>query len=53
MSEEFEWYKAFVKSDYSPDPDKDLIVSLKVTPSEGFSIEDVAGAIASESSVGT
>ncbi len=53
MSEEFEWYKAFVKSDYSPDPDKDLIVSFKVTPSEGFSIEDVAGAIASESSVGT
>lgn len=53
MPEEFEWYNVFVKRDYYPDPDKDVLVSFKVVPAEGFSIEDVAGGIASESSVGT
>ncbi|MEM4830711.1 MAG: type III ribulose-bisphosphate carboxylase [Zestosphaera sp.] len=53
MPEEFEWYNVFVKKDYSPSPEKDVIVSFRVIPGEGFSIEDVAGSIASESSVGT
>lgn len=53
MSEEFEWYDVFVKRDYSLDLDRDVVVSFKVVPAEGFSIEDIAGGIASESSVGT
>ena len=53
LPEEFEWYSVFVKKDYSPDPDKDVVVSFKVVPAESFSVEEVAGGIASESSVGT
>ncbi len=52
-TERFEWYNVFVKKDYVPDLEKDVIVSFRVTPTEGFSLEDVAGGIASESSVGT
>ncbi|MEM0015299.1 MAG: type III ribulose-bisphosphate carboxylase [Zestosphaera sp.] len=53
MAEKFEWYNVFVKRDYTPSLDRDVIVTFKVTPAEGFSLEDVAGGIASESSVGT
>lgn len=53
MTEKFEWYHTFVKKDYNPDLDRDIIVAFKVTPSNGFSIEDAAGRIASESSTGT
>jgi len=53
LAEKFEWYNAFVKKDYKPDFENDVIVTFKVQPTEGFNIEDVIGAIASESSVGT
>ncbi|RLE58604.1 MAG: ribulose-bisphosphate carboxylase large subunit, partial [Thermoprotei archaeon] len=53
MSKKFEPYPAFVKKDYVPDPEKDVIVVFRVTPANGFSIEDAAGGIAAESSVGT
>jgi ribulose-bisphosphate carboxylase large chain len=47
-----EWYHEFVDAAYSPTPD-DLIVLFRLHPSEGFSIEEAAGRVASESSVGT
>ncbi len=53
MAEKFEWYNVFVKRDYRPDPDRDVIVVFKVKPAKGFTIEDAAGRVASESSVGT
>lgn len=53
MPEEFEPYGEFVVKSYLPDPDKDVIVTFRVTPSEGFTIEDAAGGVAAESSVGT
>ncbi len=53
MVKRFEWYNVFIKKDYVPNPDKDIIVLFKVIPAEGFNIEEAAGAIASESSVGT
>ncbi len=49
----FEWYHIFVKKDYTPDPDREVIVVFRTRPAKGFTIEDVAGRIASESSVGT
>lgn len=55
MSEEedFEWYGEFVKKGYEPDLNREVVVTFKVTPAKGFSIEDAAGAVASESSIGT
>ncbi len=53
MPEGFEWYREFVKLDYKPDPDKDVVVVFRLTPAKGFSVEDAAGRVASESSVGT
>ncbi len=53
MAEKFEWYGVFVKKDYVPDPDNDVVVVFRLTPTDGFSIEEVAGRVASESSVGT
>lgn len=53
MAEKFEWYNVFVKKDYKPDFDNDVIVVFRITPAKGFSIEEAAGAVASESSVGT
>lgn len=50
---EFEPYPLFVKKDYRPDPKSDIILVFRVTPAEGFSIEDAAGGVAAESSVGT
>ncbi len=49
----FEWYREFIKLDYKPDPDKDVVVVFRLTPAKGFSVEDAAGRVASESSVGT
>lgn len=49
----FEWYNVFVKKDYKPDLDNDIIVVFRITPAEGFTIEEAAGRVASESSVGT
>jgi len=53
LPEKFEWYTVFVKEDYVPDPDRDVIVVFRVTPAGKFSIEEAAGRVASESSVGT
>ena len=53
MPEKFEIYYRFVDKNYQPDPDKDIIAVFRITPAEGFSIEDAAGAVAAESSVGT
>ncbi len=50
---EFEPYPLFVKKDYLPDPELDVILVFRVTPAEGFTIEDTAGGVAAESSVGT
>jgi ribulose-bisphosphate carboxylase large chain len=47
-----EWYHDFV--DRSARPGKDELVALfRIIPAEGFSVEDAAGRVASESSVGT
>ncbi len=48
----FEWYLDFVDKKYAPTED-DLIALFKVVPSPNYSIEDAAGRIASESSIGT
>lgn len=53
MVKEFEPYPLFIKKDYTPDPEKDVIVVLRVKPAKGFTVEDAAGGIAAESSVGT
>lgn len=53
LVEKFEWYNLFVKKDYEPDLENDVVVTFKVQPAEGFNIEDAVGAVASESSVGT
>ncbi len=47
-----ESYHEFVDQSYSPSVD-DLIVLFKLQPSDGFSVEDAAGRVASESSIGT
>ncbi len=49
---DFEWYLDFVDKNYEPKP-TDLIVVFRITPAKGFSIEEAAGRVASESSVGT
>ncbi|MDK6029014.1 type III ribulose-bisphosphate carboxylase [Ignisphaera sp. 4213-co] len=50
---DFEPYHMWVDKNYSPDFKKDVVVTFRVTPAEGFSIEDVAGGVAAESSTGT
>jgi len=51
--EKEEPYLPFVDLNFTPDTDSNVIVIFKVKPSEGFTIEEVAGGIAAESSVGT
>lgn len=53
LSEKNEAYMSFVDLKYEPDEENDVLVIFRVKPSEGFTIEEVAGAIAAESSVGT
>ena len=53
MSEKFEPYPQFIKKDYIPDPEEDIIVVFRIKPAKGFSVEDAAGGVAAESSVGT
>jgi ribulose-bisphosphate carboxylase large chain len=48
----FEWYLDFVDLSYEP-KESDLICTFSVEPAEGLSIEECAGRVASESSVGT
>ncbi|MEM4502930.1 MAG: ribulose-bisphosphate carboxylase large subunit, partial [Ignisphaera sp.] len=50
---DFEPYHTWVDKSYAPDLKNDVIVTFRVTPAEGFSIEEVAGGIAAESSTGT
>ncbi|MFX1465161.1 MAG: type III ribulose-bisphosphate carboxylase [Promethearchaeota archaeon] len=52
MPKKIEWYLEFVDYDYKPSK-TDLIVTFYVEPAEGMSFEEVAGRVASESSVGT
>jgi ribulose-bisphosphate carboxylase large chain len=47
-----EWYHDFIDIGYRPSVD-DLLCLFRVEPAAGFTIEDAAGRVASESSVGT
>jgi ribulose-bisphosphate carboxylase large chain len=47
-----EWYHEFVDTTHTPRPDE-LLCLFQLEPAAGFSIEDAAGRVASESSVGT
>lgn len=47
-----EWYRDFVDINHTPGSDE-LLCLFRVEPAAGFSIEDAAGRVASESSVGT
>src|SRR3972149_2118445 len=47
-----EWYHEFVDLSYKPSSDE-LICLFRMEPAVGFTIEDAAGRVASESSVGT
>jgi ribulose-bisphosphate carboxylase large chain len=47
-----EWYHDFIDIGYHPSVD-DLLCLFRVEPAAGFTIEDAAGRVASESSVGT
>ena len=47
-----EWYHEFVDPNYRPDPN-DLLCLFRAEPAAGFTIQDAAGRVASESSVGT
>ncbi len=46
-------YSEYIDKNYEPDLKNDIIAVFRIKPAEGFSIEDAAGAIASESSTGT
>ncbi len=48
----FEWYNEFVDRSHKPSDDE-LIAVFKAKPAEGLTMDDIAGRIASESSVGT
>ena len=47
-----EWYHDFVNTSYTP-RSNELLCLFRLEPAEGFGIEDAAGRVASESSVGT
>jgi len=47
-----EWYLEFVDTAYEPS-ESDIIATFYVEPANGFTIEEAAGRVASESSVGT
>ncbi len=49
---EFEIYGEYVDKSYEPQKD-DIVAVFRITPAEGFTIEDAAGAVAAESSTGT
>ncbi|MHA1616968.1 MAG: type III ribulose-bisphosphate carboxylase [Candidatus Njordarchaeales archaeon] len=50
--EKKDWYLDFVDLSYKPSK-SDLLATFYVEPAEGFSLEEAAGRVASESSVGT
>lgn len=47
-----EWYHEFIDLNHKPTEDE-LLCLFRVEPAPGFTIEDAAGRVASESSVGT
>ncbi len=53
MSREVEPYHLFVDRSFRPDPEEHVLVSFRATPATGFTVEDAAGGVAAESSVGT
>ncbi len=48
----FEWYTEFVDLGHEPGPDE-LIALFRIEPAEGVTMEEAAGRVASESSIGT
>ena len=50
---EFEIYQRYVDPAYEPDFSREVVAVFRMKPAEGFGIEDVAGAVAAESSTGT
>lgn len=50
---EFESYHEYLSPGYTPDPENDVIGVFRVTPAQGFKIEEVASGIGAESSTGT
>ncbi len=52
MEEKIDWYLDFLDLDYKPSK-TDIIAHFYVEPAEGISMEEAAGRVASESSVGT
>ncbi len=52
MNEKISWYLDFVDLNYEP-KETDIIAKFYVEPNENISIEEAAGRVASESSVGT
>ncbi len=47
-----EWYQEFLDRTYTPSGE-DLLCLFRVEPAPGFTVEDAAGRVASESSIGT
>ena len=47
-----EWYHEFIDLNHKPTPDE-LLCLFRLEPASGFTLEDAAGRVASESSVGT
>ncbi len=50
---EFESYYEYLSPQYTPDPESDVIAVFRVTPAQGFRVEEVASGIGAESSTGT
>ncbi|MEZ0394041.1 MAG: type III ribulose-bisphosphate carboxylase [Desulfurococcaceae archaeon] len=46
-------YHEYIDKSFRPDPDEHVVVSFRVKPAQGFTIEDASGGIAAESSTGT
>ncbi|MCE4613703.1 MAG: type III ribulose-bisphosphate carboxylase [Desulfurococcales archaeon] len=53
MPKDFEPYPEFVDKTYKPDHERDVVVTFRVTPAKGFTVEDAAGGVAAESSTGS
>lgn len=54
MAEKFsEIYDYYVDKGYQPNPKREIIAVFRITPAEGYSIEECAGGVAAESSTGT
>lgn len=54
MAEKFDKiYDYYVDKGYEPSKKRDIIAVFKVTPAEGYTIEQAAGGVAAESSTGT